>query len=331
MIFATNPKTRILYCLLILLAVLAASCAQEKLPQFSIVTGGMEGKYEDVGNRLARIVNANQAINGFGLKDELSSGSVSNINALAAGEAQFGIAQADHQHQAVRGLGEWSDKGPQAELRAVFSMYPESVTLVAGGDTGINSVNDLVGKVVDIGTPGSGTRQNAIEVLTAAGIDWQNDIEARGEGLDERLARYMNGELDAFFYTAGHPNKDIKFATFSVRRARLIPLEKIDGLIAENPYFSRTRIPVDTYPRAFNNVDIETVGVNATLLTTASVPEDVVYTLTRAVFEYLDTLSGYDTDFSSLLNDRFLEGLTAPIHPGALRFYQEKGLQIPQD
>jgi TRAP transporter TAXI family solute receptor len=116
-----------------------------------------------------------------------------------------------------------------------------------------------------------------------------------------------------------------------VRRVRLIPLEQIDELIARNPYFVRTRILANTYPRAFNNADIETVGVNATLLTTVSVPDDVVYTLTRAVFESLETLSGYDTDFSALLNDRFLAGLTAPIHPGALRFYQEQGLQIPQD
>ena len=116
-----------------------------------------------------------------------------------------------------------------------------------------------------------------------------------------------------------------------LRRARLIPLEQIDELITKNPYFSRTMIPANTYPRAFNNVDIETVGVNATLLTTASVPDDVVYAFTKAVFEYIETLPGYDDDFSAMMNDRLLEGLTAPIHPGALRFYREKGLQIPQD
>jgi TRAP transporter TAXI family solute receptor len=248
-----------------------------------------------------------------------------------SGKAQFGIAQADHQLQAVKGLGEWSEQGPQVELRAIFSMFPESVTLVAGADTGISSINDLAGKIVDIGALGSGTRQNAIEVLAAVGIDWQRYIQPRGTSLDDRLARYMNGEIDAFFYTVGHPNKDIKFATFSVRRARLIPLENIDGLIAEHPYFSRTLIVQNTYPMAFNNVDIETVGVNAALLTSASVPDDVVYAVTSNVFEYIETLSDYDADFSALMLDRFLEGLTAPIHPGALRFYREKGLQIAQD
>lgn len=327
-VYMSQKKGVLLFVFIVMQAV---SCTQQETPSFSISTGGMEGKYEDVGNTLARTVNANRVANGFELKDELSSGSIANINALAVGDAQFGIVQADHQYQAVNGLGPWRDAGAQSELRTVFSLYPESVTLVAGGDTGIESVADLVGKVVDIGAPDSGTRQNAIEALTAAGIDWQTDLKVRGENLDERLARFMNGELDAFFYTAGHPNKEIKFATLSVRRARLIPLDNIDTLVAGNPYFSRTSILAGTYPRAFNNINIETVGVFATLLASASVPDDVVYTVTRAVFENLETLSGHDADFSALRSDRFLEGRTAPIHPGALRYYREKGLQIPQD
>ena len=325
----SNVKQGLLFCQVVSLALLFASCSKEEIPSFSIGTGGVAGSYRDVGLALARIVNENRAIDGFQLETKISSGSVSNINAIAAGDTQFGIAQADHQYQAVKGLGEWTDKGPQEDLRAVFSMYAESVTLVAGGDSDIRSINDLKGKLVDIGSADSGTRRNAIDALRAAGIDWKNDIQAREESLDDRLAKFMRGELDAFFFTVGHPNKEIKFATFSVRGARIIPLENIDSLISANPYFSRTLIPSKLYPMAHNDVDIETIGVNATLLTSAKVSEDVVYAVTKTVFENLESLPDFNAGFNALLNDKFLEGLTAPIHPGALKYYREIGLHIP--
>jgi len=325
----SNVKQGLLFCQVVSLALLVASCSKEEPPSFSIGTGGVAGSYRDVGLTLARIVNENRASDDFKLETEISSGSVSNINAIAAGDTHFGIAQADHQHQAVKGLGEWTDKGPQEDLRAVFSMYAETVTLVAGGDSDIRSINDLKGKLVDIGSSDSGTRRNAIDALRAAGIDWKNDIQAHEESLDDRLAKFMRGELDAFFFTVGHPNKEIKFATFSVRGARIIPLENIDSLISENPYFSRTLIPSKLYPMAHNDVDIETIGVNATLLTSAKVSEDVVYAVTKAIFENLESLPDFNAGFNALLNDKFLEGLTAPIHPGALKYYREIGLHIP--
>ena len=220
------------------------------------------------------------------------------------------------------GSGEWRDKGPQKDLRAVLSMYTELVTLVAGGDSSIRSIDDLKGGVVDIGSSGSGTRRNAIDALGAAGIDWVNDIQAREENLDDRLTKFMQGDLDAFFFTVRHPNKEIKFATVSVRGARIIPLVNIDNLISANPYFSRALISAELYPMAGNKVDIETIGVNATLLTAVNVSEDVVYAVTKAIFENLGSL----TDFQG---DDLVEGLTAPIHPGALKYYQEIGLHIP--
>ena len=324
-----NAIQGLLFCQVVSLAFLFASCSKEEVPSLRIGTGGSQGTYQVAGRALARIVNANLALTGFQLKSEISSGSVSNINAIAAGDIQFGIAQADHQYQAVKGTGDWRDKGPQEDLRAVFSIYTESVTLLAGADSDIRSINDLKGKLVDIGSSGSGTRRNAVDVLRAAGIDWRNDIQAREESLDGRLAKFMGGELDAFFYTVGHPNLETKFATFSVRGVRIIPLTNIDGLIAENPYYLRVLIPTELYPMARNNVDIETIGVNATLLTSVTVPEAVVYAFTRAVFENLEALIDLNTEFDALLDDKFLEGLTAPIHPGALKYFREIGLQIP--
>jgi TRAP transporter TAXI family solute receptor len=326
---ASYAKKGLILCHAVALTLLVASCSREEIPSFSIATGGWEGSYRDVGLAIARVVNGNRAINGFQLEYELSPGSISNISSIAEGDMQFGIAQADHQYQAVKGLGDWRDKGPQEDLRAVFSLYTESVTLVVGGDTDIRSVDDLRGKLVDIGSPGSGTRRNAIDALKAAGIDWKSDIQAHEESVDDRLSKFMHGELDAFFFTAGHPNSEIKFATFSVRGARMVPLENIDDLIATNSYYSKYSIPTGLYSMARNKVDIETIGVNATLLTSATVSDDVVYAVTKAVFENLESLAESDAKFESLLGDKFLEGLTAPIHPGALKYYREVGLDIP--
>ena len=179
---------------------------------------------------------------------------------------------------------------------------------------------------MDIGLLGSGTRQNAIDALEAAGIDWEEDIEAREEMLDDRLAMLMHGELDAFFYTIGHPSTDIRFATYSVRGARFIPLANIEELVSTNPYYSRAMIPIALYPRADNKQDVATIGVKATFLTSATVPEDIVYAVTKAVFGDLEALGEFDSVLKTLDTDSMLEGLTAPIHPGALRYYDEIGL-----
>jgi len=322
-------KQGLFFCLIVSLTLLISSCSKDENPSYSIGTGSVTGSYQDIGIAIARIANKDKIINGFQLEDKISSGSVSNINAIAAGEAQFGIAQADDQYLAAKGLGEWKDKGPQRDLRAIFSIYVESITLVAGGDTDIRSVNDLKGKIVDIGIPGSGTRRNAIDALRAAGIDWNKDIQMHGESLDNRLAMFMKGELDAFFFTVGHPNKDVKFSTFSVRGARIIPLTNIDSLISENPYYSRSLIPSALYPMANSTGDIETIGVNATLLTSTKVSDDVVYAVTKTIFENLESLTDLNAEFSALRGNNFLEGLTAPIHPGALKYYKETGVKIP--
>lgn len=322
-------KRGIACCQCFVLAFLAVSCAKEEVPSYFIGTGGSAGNYHSVGLALRRILANNPATSELKFDVRTSPGSVSNINAIARGEIQFGIAQADYQYQAVNGLDEWSDKGPQTELRAIFSLYADSVTLVAGADTDIRSMEDLKGKLVDIGAPGSGTRSNAIDGLRAAGIDWQKDIEVSQANLDDRLAMFMRGGIDAFFYTVGHPNTEIKFATFSVRGARIIPLNNIDSLIDSSPFYSRVLIPSGTYPRANNDGDIDTIGVYATLLTSAQVSEDVVYAITKAVFENVESSTDLRSEFGALLSDQFSKSLTAPMHPGAAKYYREVGISAP--
>lgn len=323
-----NPGRAILFSAAVLTTVFTVSCTQET-PVYSVGAGSSTGMYADVGRALAIIVNTNQAANGFRLEDELSSGSVANINAIIAGEIQFGIAQANDQYQALMGIDEWRDKGTQDDLRAMFSIYVESVTLVAGGDTDIRTIDDLKGKVVDIGLPGSGTHENAVDALNAAGIDWRNDVTTVESSLDDRLKKFMAGGLDAFFFTVGHPNKETLFATYSQRGARLVSLSNIDGLVNESPFYTTNFIAKELYPGADNSETTLTVGVRATLLTSAKVSDDVVYAVTKSVFERADKYAEIFPELSSLTDGKFLEGLTAPIHPGALRYFKEAGIAAP--
>jgi hypothetical protein len=311
---------------------LLAACSREQAPSITLGSGGIGGNYEVAGRAIARTVNQDHESHGFELEVEISEGSAANIDAILAGDIAFGLAQADQQHQASNGLARWADKGPQTQLRAVFSLYSEVVTLVAGADSGITTMQDLRGKRVDIGPPGSGTRQNAIDALSAAGIDWNTDVRVAEEAdlTDERLAKFMHGEIAAFFYTVGHPNQDVRFATYSARGARFIPLINTDELLAAFPYYSSSIIPEDQYPRANNAQDVETIGVRSVLLTSADVPDEVVYSVTKAVFENIEALREFHAVLGDLSREDMLQGFTVPFHPGALRYFREAGLSVPK-
>ena len=240
---------------------------------------------------------------------------------------EFGIVQSDRQYQAVQGIAEWQDKGPQEDLRAVFSIHPESVTLVAAVDSGAKDIRDLKGKTVNIGNPGSGQRQNSIDALEAVGIDVEKDIHAEGVKASEAPGLLQDGRIDAFFYTVGHPNGAIKEATSGARKVRFLSISGIDSLLAKYPYYAKSTIPISQYPGAENDKDVETFGVKATLVTSAKVPDDVVYAITKEVFENLETFKKLHPAYSQLTRESMLEGLSAPIHPGAMKYYKEAGLK----
>jgi TRAP transporter TAXI family solute receptor len=240
----------------------------------------------------------------------------------------FGIAQSDIQFKAVKGTGEWQEKGPQKDLRAVFSLHTEAVTLVAADDAGIKSVEDLKGKRVNIGNPGSGQLQNCKDILPVYGIDIEKDIKAEQAKAAEGPGLLQDNRIDAFFYTVGHPNGAIKEATAGARKARLVPIAgpKADEVIKKYPYYVKTVIPMSYYPSAVNKEDVQTLGVKATLITSAKVPEEVVYALVKEVFDNLDDFKTLHPAYAELTREKMLEGLSAPFHPGALKYFKEKGL-----
>jgi len=304
------------------------STVQAKTTFITIGTGGITGVYYPTGGAIAKIVNKKRKEYGIRCTVESTGGSVFNVNAIMSGDLEFGVVQSDRQYQAFNGSenSEWAGN-PQKDLRAVFSIHPESITLVAAVDAGIKSIADLKGKKVNIGNPGSGQRQNSIDALEAVGINYEKDLQAEGIKASESASLLQDGRIDAFFYTVGHPNGSIMEATSGKRQVRFASITGVEKLLAKYPYYAKATIPVALYPNADNKEDVQTFGVKATFVTSAKVPDEVVYAVTKEVFENFEEFKGLHPAYQVLTKENMLEGLSAPIHPGAMKYYKEAGLK----
>jgi TRAP transporter TAXI family solute receptor len=300
---------------------------EPKTTFITIGTGGITGVYYPTGGAIAQIVNKKRDKYKIRCTVESTGGSVFNVNAILSGDLDFGIVQSDRQYQAINGLAEWKDKGPQKELLSVFSIHPESVTIVAAVDANIKSIKDLKGKRVNIGNPGSGHRQNAIDALAAVGLNYNKDIDTEGIKASESAGLLQDGRIDAFFYTVGHPSGAIKEATAGKRKVRFVTVTSVGKLLKQFPYYAKSFIPCKLYPGAKNDYDIDTFGVKATFVTSSKVPDKIVYTITKEVFENFDFFKSLHPAYAVLTKKSMLDGLSAPIHPGAMKYYKEAGLK----
>lgn len=246
-----------------------------------------------------------------------------NINAIRRGLLDFGVVQSDRNSQAYNGKADWAG-WPYKGLRSVFSIYSEVVMLVARANAGIESVNDLRGKRVNIGNPGSGTRRNAEDVLKYYGIDQYRDIKPTELQQHDADRALVAGEIDAFFYTVSQPWHGGVVVANRIQ-IRLVPIDAPDikTYVARNPYYVMSVIPAGIYRGV--DKDVPTYGVKATLVTSEEKPDEVVYNVVKTVFDNLDRFREANPAFASLKAEEMLQGLSAPLHPGAARYYQEKG------
>jgi TRAP transporter TAXI family solute receptor len=303
------------------------SCGGDRTNFITIGTGGVTGLYYPTGGAIARMINNRYDRYGIKATVESTAGSVFNINAVLSGDLEFGVAQSDRQYQAYHGLAEWAEQGPQKDLRSVLSIHAEAITLIAAQESGINEILDLRGKRVNLGNPGSGQLQNSRDVLSAAGLT-EEDITAEYVKAVEAPGLLNDSRIDAFFYTVGHPNGNIKEATAGRIKVSIVPLRGpgIDALIQRLPYYAAATIPRSFYPKALNTEDIRTMGVKATVVTSIDVDPDIVYAITKEVFENLNDFKALHPAYQMLTAESMLQGLSAPIHRGALRYYREAGL-----
>ncbi|MCY6382623.1 TAXI family TRAP transporter solute-binding subunit [Hoeflea prorocentri] len=291
----------------------------------TIGTGGQTGVYYQVGGAICRLVNR-------GSKDHeikcthTTGGSVANINGIRTGDLDLGVAQSDWQYHAYNGTA--PDKFPDGkfeDLRAVFSVHPEPFTVVARADSGINSIDDLKGKRVNIGNPGSGQR-GTMEVLMDK-MGWTMDDFTLASELksSEQAAALCDNKVDAIVFTVGHPNGSIKEATTSCE-SKLISVDNdaAKGLANDNDFYAMATIPGGMY--AGTDDDVTTFGVGATFVSSSNTPDEVVYEITKAVFENFDRFKKMHPAFANLKEENMIKNnLSAPLHDGAAKYYKERG------
>jgi TRAP transporter TAXI family solute receptor len=304
----------------------SASVSAQEQQFVTIGTGGVTGVYYPAGGAICRLVNMDRKEHGIRCSVESTGGSVYNLNAIRQGELDLAVAQSDWQYHAYNGTSQFKDAGPNKKLRSVFSLHPEPFTVVASKSSGIKNFEDLAGKRVSVGNPGSGQRATAEVLMDEMG--WTMDKFSLAAELKaaEQSQALCDGNIDAFFYTVGHPSGAIKEATTSCDSV----LVNVDNaatkkLIKDNPYYRKAIIPGGMYRGS--DEDTTTFGVAATIVSSTDVPDDVVYQVVKAVFENFDSFKRLHPAFANLKKDEMVhDALSAPLHPGAAKYYKEVGL-----
>ena len=310
----------------VLLSTLAVGIvpAQSQQQFISIGTGGVTGVYYPTGGAICRLVNKNRKEHGIRCSAESTGGSIYNINTIRAGELEFGVAQSDWQYHAYHGTSKFEDQGKFDGLRAVFSVHPEPVTIIAHDDSGISNITDFKGKRVNIGNPGSGTR-GTWEVIEAA-LGWErSDLKLAAEMKSAETGQAVcDRKIDSYFWLVGHPSA-LTQESLSTCDAHLVDAtgDAIDKLVADNSFYRTATIPAGMYN---NESDVTTFGVGATFVSRADVPEEVVYVVVKAVFDNFDNFKKLHPAFGNLKPEEMIsDSLSAPLHDGAAKYYKERG------
>ena len=306
----------------VLLCLLAAPAAAGRL--IVIATAPVAGVTFAAGGALCNLVNRERARHGLRCLVESTGGSADNLDRLRRGEVDFALVQSDWQYLAVR-EGTGPDGTPFEDLRAIFSLHAQAVTVVANPQAGIERIEDLKGRRVNLGPAGSGIRKVGEALIGALG--WRRgDFETRSElGVDAQVEALCNDRIDAFILPVSHPNGAVAAATGACGAVFVeVSGPAVERLIAEWPFYAPARIPARVYGGGAEAVP--TYGTRATLVTTGSVPADVVYEVVKAALARLEELTAQHAALAGLdARQMIAAGNSAPFHEGALRYYRERG------
>lgn len=292
----------------------------------SIGTGGVTGVYYPAGGAICRLMNKGRKNHGIRCSVESTGGSIDNIKLLDKNEIDIAVVQSDWQYHAYNGTDYFNNQKPNLKLRSLFSLHSEPFTVIARKGSGIEKFDDIKGKRVNIGNQGSGMRATMDFIMKEKGWNYSDFSAATELRASEQAQALCNGDIDVMIYAAGHPNGAVQEVTTTCE-AEIIAVDgkDIDELVKKNPYYAYTTIPGDMYNG--NSEDIKTIGVKATFITLDSTSDEVVYQLVKAVFDNFDNFKTLHPVFSILDPQRLVhEGNTAPLHPGAAKYFREKGM-----
>lgn len=296
-----------------------ASSNQQK-QKLTLATGGTTGTYYAVGGVMATVLNPKLQLSNLTVTS--TGASKANIQMVEDKEANLATVQNDVMYYANKGTDLFKDEGAYTNFSAIAGIYDETCQIIATGN--IKSVTDLKGKTVSVGDAGSGVEFNARQILAAYGLTF-DDIKVVNASFGDSADSMKDGKIDAAFVVAGAPTTAVTDLS-TTKDINIIPIdsEHADKLIADYPFYTKTTIPSGTYKGV--NADIPTVSVRATLIASNDLSEDVVYELTKALFENKDELVAGHSKFKELSLNDALNGIEVPIHPGAQKYYKEKGI-----
>lgn len=292
----------------------------------TIGTAGVTGVYYPAGGAICRLVNRSRKDTGIRCAVESTGGSINNLEAIDKGELELGVVQSDLLYDAYNGVEVFADVGANKKLRGLFALHAEPFTVLVRKDAKINSFDDLKHKKVYLGAPGSGMRATMEQVMHEKGWTEKTFSSVVDLKMNDQAQALCSGKIDAMIYAGGHPNGAIQQVT-SMCPTKLIDVEGsiIDKMIEQHPYYTHAVIPGGMY--IGNPKDVHTFGVKAVLVASADLDEDTVYQVVKSVFDNLDNFKTLHPVFATLnAKQMVLTGNNAPIHPGALKYYKEKGL-----
>lgn len=286
----------------------------------TIATGGTSGVYYPIGGAISNLIDSEL---GFDTSVQATGASVENVNLLDTNRAELAITMADTVLQAYEGSGAFEGEAPKEDLRGLAALYPNFVQIVTTEASGINSVEDLRGKRVGVGAPNSGVELNARLILEAHGMSY-DDIREDYLSYSEAVDQIKNGMIDAAFVTSGIPNATV-IDLSTTHSAKIIPIEgaAIEYLAENYPFFSANVIPAGTYDNGQG--DVPTASITNLLLINNSLSDDVVYDITKTIFENLDAIHASHNAARNISLDTIDVGMPIPFHPGAERYFKEVG------
>jgi len=314
---------KVIFLLLVLVLTVSASMVTWASTTVYLImaTGGTAGTYYPYGGAICQLYNVN--IPDMNATAQATGASVENMRLLSRGEIELALTQNDIADYAVKGIEFFQE--PITNFSGIACLYPELIQVMAGKDSGINSIADFAGKRISVGAPGSGNEANARQILDVFGLEYDKDFTPFYLSYAEGAEHYKDRLINAIIFTTGLPSPAIMDIA-SMRPIKMISIEKEmrDKIRAKYPFFVEVTIPAGSYRG--QEEDVETVAVLATLVVRNDISEEVVYNLTKTLFEYQEDLTRAHSKGAELNLSTAIEGFTIDIHPGAAKYYREVGL-----
>lgn len=309
----------------LLLGATSAALADGK--RLTLATGGTSGVYFPLGGAIAQVIST-KSDGKFSVTAQATGASGENMRLVQANDVDFAMVQNDVADAAYKGTPPFRPDNKMTDVMAMGRLYPEYLHVVASTDSGVKKLEDFKGKKVSVGARGSGNEVNCRQIFQYFGLDYKN-VEPIFLPYGETADQFKDRQLDGFVFTIGTPNPAIQDIT-TAQSVQFIPVEgaKVDELVGKFPFLVKDAIPAGTYKG--QDKPVPTLSVQCILVVNKNMSDDDVYAMTKALYENLDDVAKAHNKGTEISVAHAADGITIPFHPGAARYFAEKGIKLPQ-